>query len=56
MRAKDQILQKYCTPVMWDQFICDLLSYRAREFPTKSETREPRKIIVECASYKDKFW
>ena len=43
----------YCnvTPVMFAQFFCDLLSFRVRDFPAKSETREPEEIIVECTSY-----
>ena len=53
MRAKYQIPQKYCTPVILDRFVCALLSFCAREFPAKSETREPGKIIVECTSYGD---
>ena len=41
----------YCTPVVFAYFVCSLLSFCALEFPNKSETREPRKIIVECTSY-----
>ena len=51
MLAKDQILQKYCIPVMFDRFVCALLSFSVWEFPAKSETQEPGKIIVECTSY-----
>ena len=36
---------------MSDRFFCDLLSFRARNFPVKYETREPGKIIVECTLY-----
>ena len=42
---------KYCTPVMFARFVCALFSFRARNFPAKSETQEPGKIIVECTSY-----
>ena len=35
---------------MFARFVC-ALSFRARKFPAKSETREPGKIIVECTSY-----
>ena len=31
---------------------CALLIFCARKFPEKSETQEPRGIIVECTSYK----
>ena len=41
----------YCTPVMFARFVCDLLSFRARKFPEKSETQEPREIIMECTLY-----
>ena len=37
--------QKYCTPVMFARFVCALLSFCAREFPVKSETREPGKLL-----------
>ena len=40
-----------CTPVMFARFVCTLLNFSAREFPAKSETQKPRKIIVECTSY-----
>ena len=36
---------------MFASFVCALLSFCAREFHVKSETREPGKIIVECTSY-----
>ena len=36
---------------MFDRFVCDLLSFCACEFPAKSETREPRKIIAEHTTY-----
>ena len=36
---------------MFARFVCALLSFCAREFPEKSEIREPGKIIVECNSY-----
>ena len=49
--AKYQSLQKYCTLVMFARFVCALLSFCARKFPAKSETREPREIIVEFTSY-----
>ena len=29
--------EKYCTPVMFACFVCALLSFRAHEFPAKSE-------------------
>ena len=34
----------YCTTVMFDRFVCALLSFCARKFPAKSETREPGKL------------
>ena len=37
MRAKDQSLQKYCTPVMFTRFFCALLGFHARKFPAKSK-------------------
>ena len=42
---------KYCMSVIFARFVCALLSFFARKFPTKSETREPGEIIVECTSY-----
>ena len=36
---------------MFALFVCALLIFYAREFPAKSETREPRKIIVEYTTY-----
>ena len=41
----------FCTPIMFARFVCALLSFRARKFSAKYETREHGKIIVECASY-----
>ena len=41
---------KYCTPNMFSLFVCTLLSFCAHEFPAKSKTQEPGKIIVECTS------
>ena len=40
----------YCnvTPIMFSRFVCALLSFRAREFPARSETRKPGENIVEC--------
>ena len=32
-------------------FAYALLSFRAHEFPEKSETREPVEIIMECTLY-----
>ena len=55
MRAKDQSLQKYCTPVMLDRFVCSLLNFCAREFPAKSENQEPGKIIVLRTLYVNDF-
>ena len=46
MHEKDQIPQKYCMPGMFAHIVCALLSFRVREFPEKSETREPGKFIV----------
>ena len=46
-----QIRLKYCTPVMFDLFVCPLFSFCAHDFPTKSEIREPGKVIVELTSY-----
>ena len=46
IHVKDQIPRKYCMPVMFARFVCDLLSFCARKFPEKSETQEPEKIIV----------
>ena len=46
MRVKDQILWKYSTPVMFARFVRALLSFYAREFPAKTDTQEPGKIIV----------
>ena len=37
---------------MFSRFVCDLLSFRVRKFPEKSETQEPIKIIVERTLYK----
>ena len=51
MNVKDQISQKYCTPVMFARFVCALLSFCACEFPAKFDTQEPGEIIVECTSY-----
>ena len=31
---------------MFARFVCALLSFRAREFPVKSETREPGEIVM----------
>ena len=39
----------YCMPVIIARLVCSLLSFCAREFPTKSETTEPGEIIVEYA-------
>ena len=36
---------------MFTRFVYALLSFRAREFPAKSETQEPREIIVEFLVY-----
>ena len=36
---------------MFACFVCTLLSFLAREFPAKSETREPGENIMECTSY-----
>ena len=36
---------------MFSRFVCALLSFCARKFPAKSETREPGKVIVERTSY-----
>ena len=36
---------------MFARFVCALLNFHAREFPAKSKTREPGKIIVECTLY-----
>ena len=36
----------YYTPVMFDRFVYALLSFCARKFPAKYETREHREIIV----------
>ena len=36
---------------MISRFVCALLIFCAREFPEKSETREPGEVIVECTSY-----
>ena len=36
---------------MFAHFVCDFLSFRAREFYEKPETWEPGKIIVKCTSY-----
>ena len=36
---------------MFASFVCAVLSSRARKFPSKPETREPREIIAECTSY-----
>ena len=52
MRVKYKIPRKYCTPVMFALFVCDLLSFCARKFPAKSKIRELGKIIIECISYK----
>ena len=38
----------YCMTITFARFVCALLSFCAHEFPAKSETREPRKIIMEC--------
>ena len=35
---------------MFAKFVCALLSFCARKFKEKSETRGPGKIIVECTS------
>ena len=40
MRAKDQSLQKYCTPVMFTRFFCALLGFHARKFPAKSGKKQ----------------
>ena len=34
-----------CAPVMFNRFVCALLSFGAREFPAKSKTREPGKLL-----------
>ena len=47
MCVEYKIPQKYCMPVMLAHFVNALLIFRAREFPAKSETREPGRIIVE---------
>ena len=39
------------TSIMFSPFVCALLIFCACKFPAKSETRESRKIIVECTSY-----
>ena len=44
MRVKYQSPQKYFTPVMFAHFVCALLSFCARKFPEKPETREPGKL------------
>ena len=36
---------------MLDLFVCDLLGFCARNFPEKSETREPGETILEQTSY-----
>ena len=36
---------------MFTRFVYALLSFCVREFPAKSETRKPRKIILERSSY-----
>ena len=36
---------------MFTRFVYDLLNFRARKFPEKFETREPRKFIVERTLY-----
>ena len=41
----------YFTTVMLAWFAYALLSFRAHEFPEKSETREPVEIIMECTLY-----
>ena len=40
-----------CIPITFARFVCALMSFHARKFPAKSETRESGKIIVECTSY-----
>ena len=41
----------YCTLVMFACLVCALLNFCAREFPAKSKTQEPGKIIMECTLY-----
>ena len=41
----------YSTTNIFSQFVCALLSFRAHEFPTKSQKREPGENIVECILY-----
>ena len=36
---------------MFARFVCDLLSFRTREFPAKPETQKAGKIIVEYTLY-----
>ena len=45
------IRELYCKLVMFSLFFCALMSFRVREFPEKSETQEPSKIIMECTLY-----
>ena len=51
IRVQHQIPGKYCTPVMFTRFVCALLSFCVRKFPSKSEIQETRKLIVKCTSY-----
>ena len=51
MHVKYLILLRYCTPIMFACFVCAFLSLCAHNFPEKSITREPKKIIVEYTSY-----
>ena len=37
---------KYCAPLMFARFVWTLLSFCAREFPAKSETREPGTVTT----------
>ena len=44
MRAKNQIPQKYCTPVMFACFVCALLSFCAHEIPENTKPENPGKL------------
>ena len=44
MCEKDQIPRKYYMPIMFNHFVCALLSFCAHEFPAKSESQEPMKL------------
>ena len=40
-----------CAPVIFARLVGALFTFCAREFPAKSETREPGENIMECTSY-----